>query len=77
MLGKGILRRMLSLKPLRFIGIISFSIYLLHYYLIELAKNMGIQNQGMGFIIIVSITFIFSSISYIVIERPFIILAKR
>ena len=77
LLGTGFLSRLLSIKPLRFIGAISFSIYLLHYYLIELAKNMGIQNMGLGFIIIVSITFILSSISYIVIERPFIILAKR
>ncbi len=69
-LGTGVLREMLSCRPIRFIGIISFSVYLWHIPVILLVRNSNlalIENAWSAILI----TIIVSTISYLVIERPF------
>lgn len=56
--------RLLSLKPLVYIGLISYSLYLWHYPIINILKNLNI------IILLVSIL-ILSIFTYHFIERPF------
>lgn len=69
-LGSGVLRKILSGKPIRFIGIISFSMYLWHIPVILFVRNSNLilHNKAWSAILI---TIIVSTISYLVIERPF------
>jgi peptidoglycan/LPS O-acetylase OafA/YrhL len=69
--GAGIVRRPLEWKPLRFVGTVSFSIYLLHLPVIEyvrrsLAGNGPLLTIPVTLIVIVAI----ASISYFLIEKP-------
>jgi len=70
--GAGFFRRFFSLKPLRMIGRVSFSIYLLHLPLILLAKKYVPLPTPLKIIVILSAIFLISLLSYMLIERPFI-----
>ena len=67
--GKGILNKVLEFKPLRFIGSISFSIYLFHMLFLNFVKNSGIPSEIQIYVFFL-LTIIFSSISFLIIERP-------
>jgi len=74
--GAGFFRRFFSLKPLRMIGKISFSMYLLHLPIILLAKKYVPLPSPLKVIVILSAIFLISLLSYATIERPFIRLAE-
>lgn len=75
--GAGFLRRFFSLKPLRMIGKVSFSIYLLHLPIILLAKKYVALPTLLKIALILSLIFLASFLSYTLIERPFIRLGNR
>ncbi|WP_054179537.1 acyltransferase family protein [Trabulsiella odontotermitis] len=65
-------RRLLSWKPLRFIGLISYSLYLWHWpvisiyhYIFEAEPRTGIR------ILLTVVSMVLATVSYYVIERPF------
>ena len=67
--GRGVVRKILEFKLLRFIGVISFSLYLFHMVFIDLSRNVNIPLFFRFYFVIIS-TLIFSSITYLCIERP-------
>lgn len=70
--------RLLSWTPLRAIGLVGFSFYLLHPTVISLTR--GMQDYYLGFrlspeiqlIVVLLITYFFSAFTYSYIERPFL-----
>jgi peptidoglycan/LPS O-acetylase OafA/YrhL len=67
--GKGIIQKILEFKLLRFIGTISFSMYLFHMIFLDFVIKLGIpQNSKIYLFFLLSI--IFSSFSFLFIERP-------
>lgn len=67
--GKGILNKVLEFKPLRFIGSISFSIYLFHMLFLNFVKYSSIPSDLQIYVFFM-LTIIFSSITFLIIERP-------
>jgi peptidoglycan/LPS O-acetylase OafA/YrhL len=75
--------KLLSWLPLRALGLVGFSFYLLHPIVISLVK--GIQDYYLGyrmgvelqFFVIMIITYFFAAFTYSYIERPFLKLAKK
>lgn len=67
--GQGLLNKVLELKPLRFIGSISFSMYLFHMLFLKFVKYSGIPSE-LKIYVFFMLTIIFSSISFLIIERP-------
>lgn len=67
--GKGLLNNVLEWKPLRFIGSISFSIYLFHMLFLNFVRNSSIPSNFQIYVFFM-LTIVFSSISFLVIERP-------
>ena len=61
-----------ELAPWRFLGRISFSIYLWHYLVVQfVARDISI-NSSLQFILVLAVTLPLSWLSYRIIERPFI-----
>lgn len=69
--GKGWIRGLLSHSSLRFIGTISFSIYLWHMALMGYFNAHLNAAQPMKFMVILAITIGVSMGSFLIIERPF------
>jgi len=69
--GAGYIRTVLESKPMRFLGMTSFSSYLWHWFIINLVKNHLPISDGGKLIIIYSATILLSYLSYLVFERPF------
>ncbi len=67
--GTGIIRWILEIKFIRFIGSISFSLYLFHLPFISLVQKIGIPSE-FQFYVFMMLTILFSSFSYLIIERP-------
>ncbi len=69
--GIDIVSRILSVKPLRVLGLLSYSLYLWHYPIFAFARvNIADLTLTDKFILII-ISFALSVISYLAIERPF------
>lgn len=72
--GVGLLRRALSWAPLRLLGIVSFSVYLLHMPILRVAGPFG-NAIGVPSLLqawaIIGISFGLSIVTYMTIERPF------
>lgn len=67
--SRGLIRRFLELKFLRFIGTISFSLYLFHMIFLKMALHFDMP-EHLKIYFFFSSTILFSSISYLLIERP-------
>lgn len=67
--GQGFIKFFLELKFLRFIGTISYSLYLFHMLFLNLTKQLEVNTQMKFFIFFIS-SILFSSFSYLLIERP-------
>lgn len=67
--GLGILKKFFENKVLRYLGFISFSVYLWHIVVLDLVRFSKITIPGKGWIILV-ITILISHISWAVIEKP-------
>jgi peptidoglycan/LPS O-acetylase OafA/YrhL len=67
--GRGMIKAILELKFLRFIGSISFSVYLFHKLFLNLVEETSFHPQ-MKMLIFFFLTIIFSSITFLLVERP-------
>jgi len=67
--GRGFVNKILELKLLRFIGTISFSMYLFHMLFLSFVKGSSLPEELKIYAFFI-LTIIFSSISFLVIERP-------
>lgn len=67
---KNVISRMIGIKPISFLGMLSFSIYLWHWPLISLSNYLNIKLEPLVILIIVISTIIFSYISLKLIENP-------
>lgn len=75
--GVGWTRRALSVRPLRFVGIISFSVYLIHGAVVALVRGaVDPSVPGRSWIAFVAILLV-ASLSYLLVERPFLRLGLR
>ncbi len=75
---KGIFKRILETKLLRFTGIISFSLYLFHMPVIQFINNTPALPDFLKIYFFFGITFLFSIITYLLIERPLsLVVIKR
>lgn len=71
------LGRLLSSNILRTIGIVSFSMYLIHPTVITFIKMKGVED-GVGlFVAAMAITYCVSAVTYGLIERPFLHIDKK
>ena len=66
------INKILSAKPLIFLGSISYSIYLIHMPIISIINKYIVifDSAALQFIIVYFLTIIFSMISYLFIEKP-------
>ncbi|MCK5854336.1 MAG: acyltransferase [Sulfurovaceae bacterium] len=70
--GESFLVAILSHKIVRYIGLISFSLYLWHWSIIAFAKNIIIGEFSLGDqMFMLLLTFVLSALSYRFIEEPF------
>jgi peptidoglycan/LPS O-acetylase OafA/YrhL len=74
------LNRLLSSKPVHFAGLISYSLYLNHFLFINtystVSELVKINNDLFSLFYVLVSTFIFSAVTYYVIERPGLALFK-
>ena len=67
--GKGLIKYFLELKFLRFIGVISFSLYLFHMLVLNYVKQAEMPAQFKFYVFFIT-SIVFATISYLIIERP-------
>lgn len=74
-----ILNKIMSFYPLRAIGIVGFSFYLLHPNVLEMIKSIFLILTGQNinnlllFVSGVIVTYLFAALTYSLIERPFLV----
>src|SRR5579863_5037092 len=67
-----VINRMLSIKPIVFIGVISYSLYLYHWPLIVMSRYYLLRNpQGAEVVLVIAASFAFAVFSYKFVETPF------
>jgi peptidoglycan/LPS O-acetylase OafA/YrhL len=73
---EGPLRSALRFRPLVYTGLISYSIYLWHFFLLEVVNVTGIRKTDIPSIIIMGsaiiVVYIVSSLSYYAVEKQFL-----
>lgn len=67
--GRGIIKKILEGTLLRFMGNISFSVYLFHMLLLKIVIHMPVHNNLMIYIFFL-LTISVSALTYLIIERP-------
>lgn len=67
--GKGLINSLLKLKFLRFIGSISFSMYLFHLLFLDIVEYVDMP-EYLRIYVFFFLTIMFSSLSYLFIELP-------
>ena len=72
--GKTLVGRLLSLKPLVFTGLISYSLYLWHWPLIVFTQHglpltFGLSDRGVKSVLLAA-TFLIATLSWLFVERP-------
>lgn len=74
--GKTRISQLLSWQPIRFIGLISYSLYLWHWPLLVFGRQLGFQGHLSVFVIFV-LCFAISFVSWRFVEQPFRISSTR
>jgi peptidoglycan/LPS O-acetylase OafA/YrhL len=75
--GHGLVRRILSSAPLRFIGIVSFSLYLWHQPVIGFMFREHVGSPSLQGALALCVALAVAALSYLVIERPFLRIGSR
>jgi peptidoglycan/LPS O-acetylase OafA/YrhL len=75
--GNQHISQILSSRFLRFIGIVSFSAYLLHMPVIKIINKMILLNPPIKVVLIIILTLSLSVLSHLIIEKPFIKISIR
>jgi peptidoglycan/LPS O-acetylase OafA/YrhL len=70
--GSGVFRWLLAARPLRYIGVVSFSVYLWHLAILVLVGNHLRADPALVARAVIALALLSSGISYLLIERPFI-----
>jgi len=70
--GTGLIARLLSLRPLRFVGIISFGLYLWHPPVIKIIADHWSLPTPPGAFLALALTTALATLTYLVVERPFL-----
>jgi peptidoglycan/LPS O-acetylase OafA/YrhL len=65
-----VITKLLSSKAIRFIGIISYSAYLWHWFILEFINSIAGTTAPQKFIIFFSTTILLCSISFLLFEKP-------
>jgi len=68
---KGIVNRLLTIKPLVFIGLLSYSMYLWHWPIFSFIKYVGLELTSDKLIVALTSTVLLSYFSWKFIEKPF------
>ena len=75
--GAGPLRALLATRVLRFVGVVSFSVYLWHVQVLRLcARNLGLDRTLEAWLMIAG-SLAVAAVSYALVERPFLRLGAR
>ncbi|HXC53282.1 MAG TPA: acyltransferase [Candidatus Limnocylindrales bacterium] len=74
--GEGTMRRVLSLAPLRFLGAISFGVYLLHFPIVKLGSRHLTSSPTLAGWLAVAATLTLAAATYFAIEKPFMKLGR-
>lgn len=69
----GIIHKLLTNYIFRHIGLLSYSMYLIHMLMIIKLNKYGFQKESL-FLVVFITSYIFSLLSYVIIEKPFLIL---
>jgi peptidoglycan/LPS O-acetylase OafA/YrhL len=77
LLSRGPISRLLASVPARFVGLVSFSIYLWHLPIIELVRRTVDVSSPLKALVIVAALLPVATVSYLLVERPFIDLGAR
>lgn len=75
--GSQFISRILSTRFLRFIGIVSFSAYLLHLPIIKIINEIIFITQPLKVFLIIVVTLSISALSHLIIEKPFMKFSLR
>ncbi len=84
-LTPGLLQRVFSLRPLRFLGRISYGVYVYHFFLLhnvnQAAAGVAHSRQGTAYeadrlLIAIAVTLLVSTLSFYLLERPFLRLKR-
>lgn len=87
--GAGSWKHVLSWPPLVFVGRISFSIYIVHFFFVDLfhfiGSRLGLPHDGLGgfawltlwMVVIFSLSMVAATASYHIVERPSVRLGAR
>lgn len=67
--GFGILKKFFESQALRYLGFISFSMYLLHVIVLEVIERVSTEMSGKGWVMLM-LTVLVSHISWTFIEKP-------
>ncbi|MFN2426880.1 MAG: acyltransferase family protein [Candidatus Binatia bacterium] len=70
--GRGLLQRLFEFRPLRVLGVVSFSAYIWHMPILEGLRRTSFANRGepMSFPIIFAAVVLISIVSFLVVEQP-------
>lgn len=69
--GGGFLSRLFASAPMRLVGVVSFSAYLWHMPVLQLADAVGLRTQGLiGLLVVLTAMLAVAMGSYLLFERP-------
>ncbi|AJI53697.1 acyltransferase family protein [Francisella philomiragia] len=66
-----LVNRFLSIKPIVFIGLISYSLYLWHWPIIAYLNYLSIEKTHLVKLIVLTVSIVLATLTYLFVEKPF------